>query len=227
MENTEKKFKVLDYMYNENIIHFLVSGEDIMINATEMVKQYPGKLINHFINLKETQEYIKIILEDFNFNDKISYHYIEKIENYEALKKDIDKESYHYIEKSKQENRVYTIDDVYYTNKKGGTFMCRDLALSLATWLDLRFKLWLNRTIDRILCIEYSLKFNKIIEEIENTKKQLSNLKLKIRGKTATIEDANKHLDALEKLEKLKSLKRNLSAQHTKEIQYKLNLNED
>lgn len=49
----------------------------------------------------------------------------------------------------------YNEDDLFITNKKGGTLMSRSLALKFAAWLDPDFEVWVFDTIDNIIFGHY------------------------------------------------------------------------
>ena len=51
--------EVLNFEYNGNIIPFAFTGNDVMINATEIVKCFPGKKISHFLSNQQTKDLIK------------------------------------------------------------------------------------------------------------------------------------------------------------------------
>jgi hypothetical protein len=49
----------------------------------------------------------------------------------------------------------FSKDEIIKTNKKGGTWMHRILALKFAAWLDPKFEVWVWLTIDKILLGHY------------------------------------------------------------------------
>lgn len=49
----------------------------------------------------------------------------------------------------------YIENNIYYSNNKAGTFMCRKLALKFAAWLDVEFEDWVFDTIDKIVFGNY------------------------------------------------------------------------
>ena len=51
----------IEFAYNGVNIPFALTGSDVMINATEMIKLFPGKRINNFLRNDQTQELIKQI----------------------------------------------------------------------------------------------------------------------------------------------------------------------
>jgi hypothetical protein len=50
---------------------------------------------------------------------------------------------------------AFTRDEIVFSNKKGGTWMHRLLALKFAAWLDPAFELWVFATIDKIILGHY------------------------------------------------------------------------
>lgn len=122
-----KQFKSLEFIYQDVEIHFLVNSYDtnVMVNATEMAKAF-GKEIDNFLRLAGTKDFIKELIESENLKNKPS------------------------------DVRGYlTEKDVVDGRKRGGTFMHRKLALKFATWLDVKFELWIIETIDSILFGNY------------------------------------------------------------------------
>ena len=49
---------ILIFDYQGNSISFELTGNDVMINATEMVKLFPGKKINHFLSNQQTKDLV-------------------------------------------------------------------------------------------------------------------------------------------------------------------------
>lgn len=70
--------KTLEFIYQENAIHFLVSPTDknVMVNATEMAKMF-NKDVREFLKLEGTKKYINSKLKQLN-NDGNSTHYNEE-----------------------------------------------------------------------------------------------------------------------------------------------------
>lgn len=51
------------YKYNNKEITFQLTGrEDVMINATQMVKAFEGKRINNYLRMEETQELVRALI---------------------------------------------------------------------------------------------------------------------------------------------------------------------
>lgn len=56
------KIKVLEFIFQENEIHFCINGNDndVMINATEMAKTF-GKRTKDYLRLKQTKDFIEVL----------------------------------------------------------------------------------------------------------------------------------------------------------------------
>lgn len=73
----------------------------------------------------------------------------------------------------------YFKENVYYSNNKAGTYMCRKLALKFAAWLDIDFEIWIIDTIDKILFGHYKEHWDahmlqeKAKDKMEQAKKKL------------------------------------------------------
>ena len=50
---------IIIFNYQGSNIPFALTGNDVMINATEMIKLFPGKRMNNFLRSDQTQELIK------------------------------------------------------------------------------------------------------------------------------------------------------------------------
>jgi hypothetical protein len=242
----QNKFRVLDKIYEGSSIHFQIGNDfDVMVNATEMIKLYPAKLMKDFLRLESTNYFIHALLDDLNngnnvynhihypeknqekdlilnFNEENPPHYIEKTTQNEAKNDDNEENPPHYILKK------YTKEDVIITNKKGGTLMRRELALEFAMWLDVKLKIWLIRMVDNILYIEYNVQFNNIVKEIEETKAKIKEYRFKIYKKIASNDDAIACFDLMEKLNRLNMLKRTLNNKHHDDVkkQYEIPFDE-
>ena len=52
---------LLNFDYNGCTIPFVLTGNDVMINATEMIKSYPKKRINDFLSNQQTKDLIRVL----------------------------------------------------------------------------------------------------------------------------------------------------------------------
>jgi hypothetical protein len=96
----------------------------------------------------------------------------------------------------------YIKKNIYYSNNKAGTFMCRKLALKFAAWLDVEFEDWIFDTIDNIL-FSKTEEISETITLKETKEKELKDLIAK------AYKDDNKELIKLLELEKeLQTIKR-------------------
>ena len=118
--------KTLEFMYQENAIHFLVNPKDenVLINATEMAKPF-NKQVDNFTRLEGTEKFINALL---------------KSENSKFAPSDV-------------REQITKKDVIYGTNK--ATFMHRKLAIYFAFWLDVDFQIWIIDTIDEIIFGNY------------------------------------------------------------------------
>lgn len=111
---------ITTFKFNNNPISFNF-GEDTtnMVNATEMLKAYPGRQMAKFLKSKSTQAYI------------------------EALKQTVPNGTV-------TDNEILIVQKDCAPNLRG-TWMCEDLALYFAQWLDPVFHIWCNRKIKELL----------------------------------------------------------------------------
>lgn len=56
--------EIISFDYNGTIIPFELAGNDVMINATEMTKAFPGKKISHFLSNQQTKDLILQVESD-------------------------------------------------------------------------------------------------------------------------------------------------------------------
>lgn len=123
------------YNYKDKEITFQLTGkDDVMINATQMIKAFEGKRMNNYLRRKETQKLVRVL-------------YIRK----HSL---IGREAENYLSMSVRE--LANIDKSLLRIVKGGlgdqgTWMCEDLILDFAQWLSRDFKLWCNDRIKELL----------------------------------------------------------------------------
>lgn len=139
MNNT----KPLEYMYDGKVVEFLFA-EDIMVNATEMASIFNKRPID-FLNLESTKKWIKC-LENTVIREKRS----EESSLRNAGNADFVGQIRH---RSEDLVPILAVD-------KGGqlggsTWMHHYLAIDFAMWLDMNFKLWVIKKIDK-LTADYS-----------------------------------------------------------------------
>tara|TARA_R110000822_G_scaffold25937_18_gene78540 strand:- start:4246 stop:5163 length:918 start_codon:yes stop_codon:yes gene_type:complete len=129
--------KLQVFEYEGSKITFDFGDDHQMINATEMAKPF-GKLVGHFLMLKQTKEYIEIIAEEQQTHGITRYR-----DSTEVLS------SYYSQLSLAQKQRIIRI--VRGGNEQQGTWMCKDLAMEFARWLNPRFALWTNRRVRELL----------------------------------------------------------------------------
>lgn len=99
--------------------------------------------------------------------------------------------------------------DVVFSNKKGGTYMHRKLALKFAAWLDVEFELWVFDTIEEITN-GYFRKYKIAMEQEVRAKfdKELATIRLK---ESPNEETMRRFFEADERIKAAKSDKRKAS----------------
>lgn len=148
--------KILEFIYNEKTISFdPLNGENVMVNATEMAKAF-GKRIDNFLRLDSTNDFIESLIESLNEFPPNGVNSGEKNEvefSQNGVNSDVknDGKFTHIRGNSKPINK----EDILQTRGQNGTWMHRILALEFAGWLDTKFKIWVWRTIDKILLGHY------------------------------------------------------------------------
>jgi hypothetical protein len=204
------KSRAVKFIYQQTELHFLLQNEnDVMVNATEMAKLF-NKDVRLFTRLKTTEVYIERLIQRKN-------NVAESVQNDENLA----------VFNPKRQLNVadvlhYNYENVLFSSKKAGTFMCRQLAIKFAAWLDVDFEIWINETIEDILFSEnYMLHRRKLIE-IAETKQQIKVLRTKILNKLGdndTAIELIRHQDLLKRLENEKAKALN---SEKKSMQYKM-----
>jgi hypothetical protein len=127
-----KKMEVVHFIYNNQEVDFLPSGdENIMINATQMATIF-GKRVDHFLRSDHAQAFIEALL---------------------LVPKSI--ENQNLFTPNGGNKFKYSRDEILKTNKRGGTWMHRILALKFAAWLDPAFEVWVFETVDQIILGHY------------------------------------------------------------------------
>lgn len=151
--------KILEFIYKEKSISFdSVSDEIVMVNATEMSKAFE-KRIDNFLRLDSTNEFIEALIESINEEKEFPPFGVNSGTNNEVefppngVNSDTKKEvEFPHI---RVNSKLITKDDILQTRGKNGTWMHRILALEFAGWLDTKFKVWVWKTIDKILLGHY------------------------------------------------------------------------
>jgi hypothetical protein len=168
---------IIEFVFDNKVVEFDVSGTDVMVNATEMGKVF-GKEPYDFLKLEGTQRFI------------------------EALKRPNQQNRSDYKSERLAENGILTDEMVYRTEvggpEGGGTWMVRPLALKFAAWLDPDFEVWVYRTIDDLI-----FKYSRANNSKLMTKTQL----LEKRARLVTIlvdnSDFREYLDNEKKIKQI------------------------
>lgn len=118
----------------------------------------------------------------------------KKFINYQLEKKNIVADVPRYIEKN-----------IYYSNNKAGTFMCRKLALKFAAWLDVEFEDWVFDTIDDVIFGNLKIYRDAMAEEVK-LKKLTPTLKQKLllNPNQENVKAYFENIDTLKNLDKTK-----------------------
>jgi hypothetical protein len=202
--------KALEFIYQDTEIHFLIDPDGpIMINATEMSKLF-NKQTRYFTRLDSTKDFVRAMLKE-KFN-RADFSDFDPFSNKKGnIQSDNRADVHEYIKKN-----------LYNTDKKNGTYLCRELALKFSAWLDPDFDLWIIRTIDSILFNENYMVHQKKVIEIQETKNKIEQLKYLIRHKYSDENTAIELLDLQDLLVKLTNEKRSAIAAQVKNIQHSL-----
>jgi hypothetical protein len=153
----ETRHKVLQY--DGHKIDLDISGDDVMINATEMAKIF-GKETGRYLELESTKEFIEALVNQKNLINRNLGTPNSGFPNSE-----IDRDFF-----------VKTIK----AGRANGTWMHRYLAIDFAMWLDVSFRVWVVMTIDELIFGKYrDLEQNvkaaaKRKAEMEELSKELS-----------------------------------------------------
>jgi hypothetical protein len=168
--------RVVHFVYNNQEVDFLPNGEgNVMVNATQMAAIF-GKRLDVFLKSEHAQAFIKAMLnlqkEDQNGDlspqkrgDKLELfppyggnNFDEDFEEYPdfvGMGLEQSEANKFLVAQSEAGNFKYTLDQIIRTNKRGGTWMHRVLALKFAAWLDPSFEVWVFETADKIILGHY------------------------------------------------------------------------
>lgn len=128
----------LNYQYEGNPVDFGFN-HDLMVNATEMTKVFDKK-VSEFLKLENTKKLIKAL-------ERSQIRLSRKSDsNSPAINGAIDGTTKH-----KSADMVPLVVIVRGGENGGSTWLHRYLAIELAAWLDIDFKIWTLRIIDALL----------------------------------------------------------------------------
>jgi len=135
---------IIEFVFDNKVVEFDVSGADVMVNATEM-----GKIYN-----KEPYDFLK--------QDGTKRFIAELKSAFAEFRTDPESEL-------NAGNAVFDDEIVVRTERGkradgGATWMHRQLALKFAAWLDPKFEVWVYRTIDTML-FEHTRKTTDELKE--------------------------------------------------------------
>ena len=168
--------KTIEFIYQDTEIHFALQNEGNVMVNATEMAKAFNKRVDDFTRLRSTESFINEVLEDLN------------LENNHAHLRD------------------YKREDVISSNKKRGTYMCDVLALKFAAWLDVKFELWVYKTINNILFGHYKEHWEAHLEQTK-AEKVMEDLKPKLLT-APTPEMMLEYFDAERTIKNAKSLKR-------------------
>lgn len=158
----------LNYQYEGNPVDFGFN-HDLMVNATEMTTVFE-KNVSDFLKLESTKKLIKAL-------ERSQIRPYRKSDSNQQ----VNNESINGTAKHKSADMVPLVIIARGGEKGGSTWLHRYLAIELAAWLDLDFKIWTLRIIDALLSNYTNEKRNlalrkrsaenqlhKILQESEN-----------------------------------------------------------
>lgn len=106
---------------------------------------------------------------------------------------------------------IKSVDDLYTSRQKSGTWMHRVLALKFAAWLSPDFEVWVYSTIEQLLFGKH-VEREKSFERTLKLQKELDTIKYK-KPEDRTGEDFNRYLDIERDLNNEKAIRRNLTSE--------------
>ncbi len=159
---------ILEFIYNEKTISFDSIGDDnVLVNATEMAKAF-DKRTDNYLRLDGTDEFINTLLESLNEDREFTPNGGNSSE-----------ENANEFPHIRVNSLPLTRADIIQTRGQNGTWMHRYLALEFAGWLDTKFKVWVWKSIDKIILGHYhevkAATYEKLAAEkaVESKRKQL------------------------------------------------------
>ncbi len=150
--------KVVHFIYNEQEVDFIPTGdENVMINATQMANIFE-KRVDHFLKSDHAQAFIEALLLVPNGDNKTDLSTPNG-----GNKNEISTPN-------GGDKFKYSRDGILKTNKRGGTWMHRILALKFAAWLDPEFEVWVFETADQIILGHYREVRQATMEKLQAEK---------------------------------------------------------
>lgn len=131
--------KTVEFLFQERAVHFLINPTDknVMVNATEMAKMF-GKRTDHYLQNEVTKSLI----------EELERTLIGVRSENERTGKSVNSEI-------KVPDMSGTLEQKVVDNRgRNGVYFCELLALDFATWLDVKFKVWVYQTIRDLLTQE-------------------------------------------------------------------------
>nr|WP_262904991.1 KilA-N domain-containing protein [Hymenobacter pini] len=141
----------LEFYYDEQVVEFDLSGEDVMVNATEMGKIF-GKRPIDFLRQEHTKRFIEEMKTAFPAFASVAPTLANA--GNAVLR-----------QQNQLASEASIVRTVNLGQAEGGeTWMHRLLALKFAAWLEPRFEVWIYQTIDKVL-FENARKTNEVLRE--------------------------------------------------------------
>lgn len=174
---------VLGYQYKGQPIDF-VFRDDLMINATEMASVY-NKEVSEFLRLSSTKKLIEALERSQIRGDRTNKSLVRS-EDYALTNGTI---------KHRTADQIPLVIIKKGGDSGGATWIHRYLAIELASWLDIDFKIWTLSTIDHLLS-----NYTNVRRELALRKRNLENKLNKILS-----ESEHEEVKEIEKLLKEKN----------------------
>lgn len=149
------------FNYRGKEVEFSIQGEEVLVNATEMGKVF-GKRPIDFLRLSSTKEYILELKTAFTEFRSENYSLLNSVNEVSTTENQL----------KKAENALLNPLEIVKTEKGKGedggvTWMHSRLALKFATWLDVKFEIWVYEVINKIT-FGNLVEVNKDIEHKAN-----------------------------------------------------------
>ena len=148
---------IVEFEFDNKVIEFDLSGEDVMINATEMGNIY-GKIPYDFLKQEGTKKFIaelKSAIPAFRSDSESERN---------AGNEDLTLKNDDRSDPNSPNNAIMVVKSDIGGADGGATWMHRQLALKFAAWLNPKFEVWIYNTIDRLL-FEHARRTSEELKE--------------------------------------------------------------
>ena len=192
---------LLEFNYENQIIEFDLSGEEVMINATEMGKVF-NKKPYEFLRQEDTKRFIEELKRSIPAFRSVAATLLNA--GNAVLPSEND------VRSVANEEEITDLSSIYHTVKGknadgGSTWMHRLLALKFAAWLDPNFEVWIFSKIEEITFGNYKKHWEAHAIQ-ERAKLDMESLKTQMLT-NPTIETNIAYFEALDSFNSAKSIK--------------------